>query len=76
MKESRLNSTVVFQNADFVVVSKPAGLNFHSEESPGLVVLVKQALGVEVLYPVHRLDKMTSGLVIFALNKKRRKPFR
>jgi len=57
------------------VVDKPAGINFHSEpdsdgqKQPGLVVLVQQQLGVEELYPVHRLDKMTSGLVVFALNK-------
>jgi len=75
VKESLLNSEVVFQNTDFVVVSKPAGLNFHSEDSPGLVVLVKQDLDVEELYPVHRLDKMTSGLVIFALNKKTAQAF-
>ncbi len=37
--------------------------------------MVKQALGVELLYPVHRLDKMTSGLVIFALNKKTAQAF-
>jgi len=60
---------ILFESSDFVVVNKPQGLNFHSEDSAGLVVLVKQQLGVEQLYPVHRLDKMTSGLVIFALNK-------
>jgi len=60
---------IIAQNTRFVVVNKPAGLNFHSEESAGLVVLVQQQLAVEALYPVHRLDKMTSGLVIFALNK-------
>ena len=60
---------ILFQNSDFIVVNKPAGLNFHSEELPGLVVLVQQQLGLEELYPVHRLDKMTSGLLILALNK-------
>lgn len=75
MKERQLDIKVVFQNADFVVVNKPSGLNFHSEESPGLVVLVKQDLGVTELYPVHRLDKMTSGLVLFALNKKTAQAF-
>lgn len=60
---------IIAQNRDFIVVNKPAGLNFHSEESAGLVVLVQQQLGCEQIYPVHRLDKMTSGLVIFALNK-------
>ncbi len=72
---SRKNIDVVFQNEDFMVVNKPAGLNFHSEADAtnttqaGLVVLVKQQQSVAELYPVHRLDKMTSGLVIFALNK-------
>ena len=66
---------VVFQNQDFIVVNKPAGLNFHSEAETenttqaGLAVLVKQQQQLAELYPVHRLDKMTSGLVIFALNK-------
>jgi len=83
------NIEIVFQNSDFVLINKPAGLNFHSEEeistgiesdiqttdkstkttAAGLVVLVKELLQVSELYPVHRLDKMTSGLVVFALNK-------
>ena len=60
---------ILFQNSDFIVVNKPAGLNFHSEELPGLVVLVQRQLDLQELYPVHRLDKMTSGLLILALNK-------
>lgn len=58
-----------------MVVNKPAGLNFHSEAAidsqtqAGLAVLVKQQQLLKALYPVHRLDKMTSGLVVFALNK-------
>jgi len=60
---------IVFQNNDFVIVDKPEGLNFHSEDSAGLVVLVQQQLNLDEIYPVHRLDKMTSGLLIFALNK-------
>ncbi|RLA70455.1 MAG: TIGR01621 family pseudouridine synthase [Epsilonproteobacteria bacterium] len=57
---------LIFENPHFAVVSKPAGMNFHSEEGPGLAVQVQQMLNVEQLYPVHRLDKMTSGLVVFA----------
>jgi len=53
-----------------VVVDKPDNLNFHSEDNlPGLVVLLKQQLNVADLYPVHRLDKMTSGILLVALNK-------
>ncbi len=60
---------ILYQNSDFVLVDKPAGLNFHSEEEAGLVVLVKERLSLEELYPLHRLDKMTSGLVLFGKTK-------
>lgn len=46
-------------------MNKKAGMNFHSEEEAGFVVQTAEMLGVP-LYPVHRLDKMTSGLVILA----------
>ena len=61
---------IIEKNALFIVVNKPAGLNFHCEGGEGLVTLLKLQLNLPVLYPVHRLDKMTSGLIIFALSKK------
>lgn len=57
--------TIYYENNDFIIVLKPAGVNFHSEEAAGLVVQVSQQTGL-TLFPVHRLDKMTSGLVILA----------
>lgn len=57
---------IVFENEDFLLVNKPAGLSFHSEDGAGLVVIVTQQLGYEQLYSVHRLDKMTSGLLVLA----------
>ena len=49
----------------WLAVNKPAGLNFHSEDGEaGLVALLRQQLGFE-LYAVHRLDKLTSGIVLF-----------
>lgn len=57
---------LLYQNRAFLLVDKPAGMNFHSEEGAGLVVLTKELSGLDELYPVHRLDKMTSGLVLFA----------
>lgn len=51
----------------FIIVSKPAGENFHSEEEVGFVVKMSKQFGIS-LFPVHRLDKMTSGLVILAKN--------
>ena len=56
---------LLFRHADFVLVDKAAGVSFHSEDGPGLVVAVEQALGHK-LYAVHRLDKVTSGLLLLA----------
>ncbi|MDP5206394.1 pseudouridine synthase, partial [Alishewanella sp. SMS9] len=59
--------TIVDSTADFVVINKPAGLSFHSEEGPGVVAIAEQQLG-EKLFAVHRLDKVTSGLLLLARN--------
>lgn len=59
---------VIYTHNDFHIVVKPAGLNFHSEDAAGFVALAQQQLN-EKLYAVHRLDKVTSGLLILARNK-------
>ena len=56
---------LVDEQAGFVVLHKAAGVSFHSDDGAGLVVLAAQQLGY-ALYPVHRLDKVTSGLIILA----------
>ncbi len=62
---------IIFQNSDFVIFNKPSGLNFHSEDNEaGFVVLATEQLNLPQLYSVHRLDKMTSGLIILAKSSK------
>lgn len=56
---------IVVEHPAFIIALKNPGVNFHSEEEAGFVVQVSQQLGLP-LFPVHRLDKMTSGLVILA----------
>ncbi|MBQ4799721.1 TIGR01621 family pseudouridine synthase [Pseudoalteromonas sp. MMG006] len=69
MNESLHKSlNIVFTHNDFYIFEKPAGLNFHSEDGPGFVVLAEQQTS-EKLFAVHRLDKVTSGLIILARNK-------
>ncbi|MEN8146257.1 MAG: TIGR01621 family pseudouridine synthase [Campylobacterota bacterium] len=70
-----LSIELLYENSAFVLIDKPAGLNFHSEEEAGLVVQTKELLELEELYPVHRLDKMTSGLVLFAKTKEAAREF-
>jgi len=63
---------IITQTDDFVVISKDADVNFHDEgeHGAGLFSQVKSYLqeqfAIKDLYPIHRLDKMTSGLLIFA----------
>ncbi|WP_159821227.1 TIGR01621 family pseudouridine synthase [Colwellia sp. 20A7] len=65
---------VISQTNDFVVIAKNADVNFHDEGTPGsgLFSKVKEYIlsegNCQELYPVHRLDKMTSGLLVFAKN--------
>jgi tRNA pseudouridine65 synthase len=56
-----------------VVIEKPAGVPVHPPESPGerrsgtdLIRILRSQLGVYG-YPVHRLDRATSGLMLWAL---------
>lgn len=57
---------VVHDAGDWLALYKPAGINMHSEDGEaGIVVLASQQLGHE-LFPVHRLDKVTSGLLLMA----------
>jgi tRNA pseudouridine32 synthase/23S rRNA pseudouridine746 synthase len=49
------------------VIHKPVGICFHTDEAAeGIVKLVKASYPGETLYPIHRLDKITSGLMVFA----------
>lgn len=60
---------IIAETSDFVIVDKNANVNFHDEGNlgEGLFSQVKNQLNNEkTLFPVHRLDKMTSGLIIFA----------
>ncbi|WDE97469.1 TIGR01621 family pseudouridine synthase [Lentisphaera profundi] len=58
---------IVFDHEDFMVVHKRAGDNFHSDDGElGFFHKLKQQHGE--IYPVHRLDKVTSGLLIVAKN--------
>ncbi len=57
----------LFQNEHFAVFNKPAKTSFHQEDNEvGFFQTCKQALATDELYPVHRLDKITSGLMIVA----------
>lgn len=67
MQNSGDTLRVLFEHPHFVCMHKPAGVNFHSEAGgAGMVEQVRQHFGSDHLFPVHRLDRMTSGLMLFA----------
>ena len=62
---------ILFQNSDWVAVNKPAGLSVHNVEDPeNLIQVLARQIAVPKLFPVHRLDKETSGVQLLALNEK------
>lgn len=61
--------TPVFSHVDFYIFDKPAGVSFHSEEGTGFFASIAARYPDETLFPVHRLDRLTSGLVLIARHK-------
>lgn len=62
---------VLFQDDALLAVSKPSGLLVHrgwGRDRVTLVDLVAELLGAPTVYPLHRLDRGTSGVILFALS--------
>lgn len=64
---------ILYQDAHLVAVHKPAGLLVHRtgidrHETRFAVQIVRDQIHQHV-FPVHRLDKGTSGVLLFALNQ-------
>jgi tRNA pseudouridine32 synthase/23S rRNA pseudouridine746 synthase len=57
---------VLHTHADFVIAAKPAGISIHCDDNQtGFVAMLSEQLKLK-LYVVHRLDKVTSGVMVFA----------
>ena len=66
------NLSVIYQDEYMVAIHKPAGLLVHrspidKHETQFAVQLTERIIGQKV-FPIHRLDKATSGLLLFALD--------
>ncbi|HUX22121.1 MAG TPA: pseudouridine synthase [Spirochaetia bacterium] len=60
---------ILFRDDEFVAVNKPSGMLVHRSTwcpgEPACLELLREQLGAPV-YPVHRIDRATSGIVLFA----------
>ncbi|MBK1882645.1 hypothetical protein JIN85_09470 [Luteolibacter pohnpeiensis] len=65
---------ILFQDEFLVAVNKPAGMMVHPGREPEpreniAMKVLRDQLGARV-HPIHRLDRPTSGVLLFALDKK------
>lgn len=60
---------VLFENDDFIAIKKPSGVIVHPwkecSDETSLLYMLKEQTG-KYIYPVHRLDRAVSGVIVFA----------
>ena len=70
-KEKKEWFTLVYKDDNILIVNKKAGIEVVSESERDLVTVLRQEY--DNVLPVHRLDRNTEGLVVFALNNESEK---
>ncbi|WP_062786223.1 TIGR01621 family pseudouridine synthase [Aquitalea pelogenes] len=59
--------SLLYSDPRFYLINKHAGVSFHREgEEDGLLDAVRAGLRDDAVWPVHRLDRVTSGLILLA----------
>ena len=63
---------IIYQDDDLIVINKPHGLLVHQssiarDAEEFALQMLRDQIGQNV-WPAHRLDRKTSGLLLFALN--------
>lgn len=61
---------LLYRDAELVVVNKPSGMLVHrgwARDGVPVLQRLRDQLG-QIVYPVHRLDRSTSGALVFALS--------
>ena len=68
----QVSQSVIFEDAELLVLNKPAGLAVHSGSNIrfGVIEILRQARpNAEMLELVHRLDRETSGCLVIARSR-------
>lgn len=61
---------IICNNEEFVTVIKPFGVSSQENGRDGLPDIIKRELQLSEIYTVHRLDTVTSGVMVYAKTKK------
>jgi 23S rRNA pseudouridine955/2504/2580 synthase len=67
-KEQEEKLDIVFEDENIIAINKPQGIEVLNSTTTSLLDLVKKHLNSTEVYPCHRLDRNTSGIVLFAKN--------
>lgn len=63
--------TLVHTDPQFYLIAKHPGVSFHADgDEAGLMSALRAGLRDEALWPVHRLDRITSGLIVIARSQR------
>ncbi len=66
----KLAAAIIFENENFLAINKPAGLLSIPDRMQSEVSLKDMLINkYESIFTVHRLDKDTSGIILFAKNE-------
>lgn len=68
---------VLYQDKDYIIINKPSGILTHPSEMSRREISIMPTLRDQLgkwVYPVHRLDPATSGVMIWALSSESAKP--
>jgi tRNA pseudouridine65 synthase len=61
---------IIFEDEHLVAINKPWGILVHrtgiSEDRVFVLQLLRDQLNGQLLYPVHRIDRATSGILVFS----------
>src|SRR5574340_585493 len=65
--------SILYQDEHLIAVNKPSGLLVHRSmidrhATANAMRMLRDQLG-QWVYPIHRLDKPTSGILVFALDR-------
>jgi 23S rRNA pseudouridine1911/1915/1917 synthase len=65
-----IGSLVILKNNQFIIFNKPVGLSVQEDQTGDRALInLAEIYCKSQLYPVHRIDRPASGLVLFAKNK-------
>lgn len=68
-----MNFHILFENQNVIIVNKPGGwlstpARFTNDTRPCLGLTLQNELKIQI-FPVHRLDEETTGVIVYAKNK-------